>query len=286
MNTNLPLFKRRIIVIDSDGDNSKLLKKFDWKNILTSKKDIEFFKSLYNHKKNLKNDNRTIFQKFKDKLIEEYNDGLDALYSKKETPFLVLKPEEVINKFTFPPSHPQEKYVYATSDINPTLYIPISRFHKYMYESKMASFSKLCSSLGAKSCRILYAEENGKDITSKVKIQNIPTPKGILDSQTNLEYSSKSHENVDVYMSFPQCSNIYKLEDEWLNSEPTWQSLQQIRLENDIEKYTAEFNYIDDLGVNLNIANSLNKIGFNIGGTYDEYKKIKYKFEVEFWIKK
>lgn len=70
-----------------------------------------------------------------------------------------------------------------------------------------------------------------------------------------------------------------------MNGEPTWNTLQKIRLEKDVNNYTAEFSYVDEMGINADVAGSLNGIGLNIGGSFEEIKKKKYKFEVEFWQK-
>lgn len=258
----IPLHERSVCIIANE-ETEKKLNDVDWQKLsLDVMGDpINLVIKLWKGRKDIKN---------------SYN---------KKPKFPILNIDIARKEFKFPPSHPQNGVVYATSEIDQATYIPFSKFHNYMYESKMAAFTKLCNSLGAKSCKIIYAEENGVDITAKIKLENIPTNKGNVDNDIDFSYNSSNKQNVDVFMSFPQNINIYKFENPWLYGEPTWQALQEIRLENDIEKFIAEFIYTDDMGVNLNIANSLNKIGLNLGGNYEEFKKIKYRFEVEFWPK-
>lgn len=258
----IPLHERNICIIAND-ETKKELENTDWTklglDILTN--NFSLASRLWNNRKNLENS------------------------YKKKVPYPIYNIDEARKSFKFPPSHPQNGIVYATSEIDDLLYVPLSSFHKYMYESKMASFTELCASLGAKNCKILYAEENDIDITSKLKLQNIPTSSGVLNSDFDFGYNKKNSQDADIFFSFPKQNSIKEYDNVWMNGEPTWKTLQKLRLENDVEKYTTEFNYSDDLGVTADIANSLNGIGFNIGGTFQKLKKTRYKFEVEFWPK-
>lgn len=204
---------------------------------------------------------------------------------KKKLPYEVLDIDKARQVFNFPPSHPQNGVVYATSEIDDLTYVPLASFHKYMYESKMASFTELCSSLGAKTCSVIYAEENGTDITSKITLDNVPTGSGAFNSQASVGYNTGSSQNAGVFLRFPKPNSIKEYKSAWLHGEPTWKTLQKLRLENDVERYNAEFNYNDDMGITAEIAASLNGIGVNIGGTYETFKKTKYKFSIEFWEK-
>lgn len=268
----IPLHERKICIF-ADIPTQEKLKNKDWLELVfsyyMSGDLINLGFNLYKNRKNLSS---------------FYKKHLNSLYSKK-SPYPILNIDEARSQFRFQLSHPINGMAYATSELEDDLYIPLSSFHKFMYESKISAFTELCSSLGAKNCKIIYAEENGIDITAKVKSQNIPTNVGIIDSETNFNHHSRNTQNLDIFMSFPKNKTIHKYESAWMNGEPTWNTLQKIRLEKDVEKYVAEFNYIDDMGITANIANSLNNIGIDIGGKFEEFKKIKYKFEVEFWPK-
>lgn len=259
----IPIHERQISIFASEKTKEEL-KILDWKSIGT---DL-LFANIF-----------TIGFRF----LKEGQILRDSYY--KDIPFPIFDINIARKSFRFPPLHPKDGLVYASSDIEDDLYVPLSSFHKLMYESKMSAFTKLCSSLGAKSCRILYAEENEKDITAKVTAKNIPTNGGTVDSSIVSTFNNKNNQDVDLFMSFPRAKKIYKYETKWMNGEPTWQTLQEIRIENDIEKCIAEFNYTDEMGVTTNIASSLNGMGLNVGGKFEECKKIKYKFEVEFWPK-
>lgn len=59
--------------------------------------------------------------------------------------------------------------------------------------------------------------------------------------------------------------------------------MQTLRLERNLEHYTAEFDYTSDMGVNGSVAAKVMGIGLDIGGKFEEMKSRKWRFDVEFW---
>lgn len=203
---------------------------------------------------------------------------------KKALPYPVFDLNDVRDIFDFPPQHPVDGQVYACCDLSPQIYVPLSSFHKYMYEKKMSAFRKLCANLGVHYCRILYAEDNGVDITGKLDISNVPTNFGPASSGIKINKKSSSAESAKVYFEFPFLGKPMTVtNDGWIVGEPTWSDMQQARLENKIKKYKAEFSYSDDMGINGDVAAKLSSIGLKIGGNYEEIHKRKWIFDVEFW---
>src|SRR5690606_32153979 len=96
---------------------------------------------------------------------------------------------EAREKFRFPVNHPIDGVMYSCSDLEPDLYVPVAGFHDYMYQARLNAFIEMCGGLGAKEIKILYAEENGKDITAKVKGKNIPTSVGNADANIDGTYT-------------------------------------------------------------------------------------------------
>ncbi|WP_343679424.1 hypothetical protein [Chryseobacterium arthrosphaerae] len=280
---NIPLHGRRIIMIAYDDSKLKQ-RKIDWSKIFISEEDVSFYKSLLNIKKD-SSDSRSIIKKFKDKFHNEVKDGFAYYFKEKRLPFVICKIDDVINNFKFPPQHPKNGFVYACSDVEPDLYLPLSMFHSYMYQSKLSAFNELCSALGAKTCRVISVEENGKIITNNIEIDKIPSKLGLLSSKLTLKTTKKTNSESIVYLELPKPNKIKSYESLWLDSEPTWKSLQKIRLNNDLLKYTVDLNYTDEMGVDTKLAASINSIGGNIGGTFTGITKVMYRFEVEFWPK-
>ncbi len=264
---SIPVQNRRLSIVATEETAKKLSKEIDWGKaflhyITPYRLPIEFVISLFK----------------KENPFEKYQ---------KKIPYPVFDINIALNNFNFPPQHPKDGIMYACCDIEPDLYVPISTFHNYMYQHKMSAFNEMCASLGAKTCRVRYAEENDIDITAKLNASNIPSQVGILDGGANSSYKNTNKEGLNTYFSFPKPAKpITEYKSNWLNGEPTWVSLQKIRLERDVDRYTAEFNYIDEMGISVDIAASINKIGINIGGTFNKIIKRKFIFDVEFWPKK
>lgn len=278
MSTEIKLHDRLIAIVATKETEEKLTNQTDWKKLgldslmVLGGSPIKSFGSPNNI--NLLKLAKTLF-----------TNNIDPIY-KTKIPYPVFDFDFVRKNFRFPPQHPKDGVVYACSEFEPDLYIPLASFHKYMYESKMSAFNEMCAFLGAKTCRVIYEEENGTVVTTHIGAEKIPTNVGTVNAE--LDFASKSNHNQKaiVFFTFPEPKEIVEFKSNWMNGEPSWNSLQKMRLERDVSIYTAEFSYLDEMGVNANLAGSLNGIGLNIGGTFEEIKRKKYKFEVEFWQKK
>ncbi|RYJ50997.1 hypothetical protein DR871_013810 [Flavobacterium petrolei] len=203
--------------------------------------------------------------------------------------YIVKKPQsclidDAVNEFTFPPYHPVSNTIYSCSDSDPNLYIPLAEFHEYVFQSKLSSFKELCSTLGAKNCIITYAEEDGIDITAKVKAENIPTEAGVIDGDINGSSSTKKDAILKFNCSFAKPkAPIKEYKSNWMKSESSWITLQKIRLEGGCKKDKAEVSYTDDMNINVDLALKLEKMGVGIGGTFKKIKTRKLTYEIEFW---
>lgn len=203
--------------------------------------------------------------------------------------YLIEKPpscliDDAVKEFSFPPYHPVNNTIYSCSDYDPNLYIPLSDFHEYAFESKFASFKELCSTLGARNCVITYAEVDGVDITAKIKAENIPTKVGEIGGDINGGGSNKNDKSFRFNCSFPKPKappSEYK--SNWMKSEPSWITLQKNRLERGLDDDEAVISYTDDMNINANFAANIQKMGASIGGTFKQIKTRKLSYKIEFW---
>ncbi|WP_417619846.1 hypothetical protein [Oceanihabitans sediminis] len=191
-----------------------------------------------------------------------------------------------LSNFKFPPQHPQKGIVYSCTDMEPSYYFPISNFHKFTLDLKECAFIEMCAHLGAKE--ILLKEEKIDNVKRKInlEVENIPTQSGDFSSKLRNEQFKNSNTRDTTSFSFPKPSK--KIIDEeyynkWIDTEPTWKTLQKVRLENKVLEFIAEFNYSDEMGINSELAASLVGSGFNIGGEFNKIKKIERVYKVVFW---
>jgi hypothetical protein len=215
--------------------------------------------------------------------IEVSKDIFERLKIKKMQDIAKGEIDYCAQNFKFPAQHPANGVVYACPDYQSEFYLPIANFHEYTFQLKLGAFVEMCASLGAKKCTIIYAEENGKEINLNLKSTGVYTSAGEVDIEAKNKTSETHSVSFNSEYDFPKPAGIKEYNSKWISSEPSWSTLQRLRLNNGIFKYKAELNYCDEMGIDRSFATKLGKKGINIGGTFNEIKKKKFVYEVEFW---
>jgi hypothetical protein len=228
--------------------------------------------------------NRGLFKKI---ITNQLTYGLKYVYDN----YFSLNKEDYINgeieffrkNYDFPPQHPMRGVVYACHDFNPDFYVPLANFHEKSLELKMNDFFLLCESLGAKSCTVVYEEENDKVIMSNLDLKKIPTGKGEFSTNNSFNSNSNTTTTIDGQVNFTKATTLKDLDSSWLKSERTWKNMKDSRLKGNRGDTRVEFNYIDDMGVNGKLAATLDDLGYNLGGSFTEMKRMKYIYDIKFW---
>jgi hypothetical protein len=181
--------------------------------------------------------------------------------------------------FKFPPHHPVIETAYAMIDMFPDTYVQVSDFHNYLRQIKHASFVELCASLGAKEISIESVEINNQalDINGDLK-----TPISKLGLGINIHEDKQTGEKLAFSFS-EKNSEIKDYESPWLETEPTWKSMNDMRRKYHLKEYNAEFICTDDMGINGSVAAKISGIGIKIGGSFTEMTKVKLAYHVTFW---
>jgi hypothetical protein len=189
------------------------------------------------------------------------------------------------DNFRFPPQHPQRGIVYSCPDYESDYYIPISNFHEYSLKLKESAFNEMCAHLGAKE--IILTEEiiDDKKTNINVEANGVPTQVGEIDAKLDVNHNKKTTTGTKkrILLSKPKKFNNTKYESKWIDSEPTWRSLQKMRLDNKLNRYTVEFNYADEMGINSNLSIGLRDKGLKIGGEFKKMKNVKREYDIIFW---
>lgn len=249
-----PIYNRRIILIDDEANN----KKIDWSKLIrdaTLFYAIPVFRYLYNKK----------------------------TYLNYSTAFGEI--DYCNNNFKFPPQHPQKGIIYSCPDFESEFYIPLSNFHQHSLKLKESAFIEMCAHLGAKEILLVEETEDNLKINLKTKADDIPTQTGNASASLKTDYKNNQTSTGKISFSFPKPlkNNIMNYESKWIESEPTWRTLQKVRLENRVLEYSAELNYTDEMGITVDLAGKMSKMGLNIGGEFNKIKKVERKYKVLFW---
>jgi hypothetical protein len=181
--------------------------------------------------------------------------------------------------FEFSPNHPIINTVYAMAEVYPNTYVQLNEFHAYFKETKHASFIELCASLGAKEICIESAEINNKSLDIK---GDIKTPLNSLGLGISIKQNNETGEKIAFKFSQDN-KEIKEYYSPWINAEPSWRSMINLRKKSHLQEVGAQFNYTDDMGINAKLYAKMANYGVNIGGNFIEMTKIRLGYNVIFW---
>jgi hypothetical protein len=194
-----------------------------------------------------------------------------------ETPYYTMSKAKDL--FKFPPNHPIENTAYAMAEVYPDHYVLVSEFHEYFKQTKHAAFIELCANLGAKEICIEHVEINNQalDING-----DITMPLGSLGLGINIKQNRETGKKVAF--RFPEENmGIKEYDVSWVYTEPSWRSMINLREKNHLMELVAEFNCVDDMGINAQLNTKFIRYGINIGGNFTEMTKIRLSYKVVFW---
>ena len=214
---------------------------------------------------------------------EELYEKLPQTVKKNLSPYTNYPFMEIdysFKNFKFPPQHPIEGLIYCCSDYNDEYYMPINEFHNYSLKLKESAFIEMCAHLGAKEIILMEEEINGEKTELNLEL-NVWVIKA--KAEYNESKSTESKSAFSYRFPKPEEFNINKYDSKWVESEPTWNTLQNLRINNDLESYVAEFSYSDEMGITASLAAKLFKFGLEIGGSFNEIKKTQRKYHITFW---
>lgn len=263
--TSVPLHQRSTVLIGSE---------------------LNVFQKFYSHKKECENELITYSKKaFRMFNTLKGNSSASTILEEFNFPN-ALNIEEASKDFTFPPGHPVDGMAYSCSSLEPKLYIPLSSFHDYIFQAKMSSFLDMCSCLNAKVAKVSHVEEDGKEVTSELKVEKVPTQSGIIDGELSSTFKSRVLNGMRIDYTFPKPNHdLIEFKSPWLLEEPSWRTLNNVRFHRDVKSFQVELNHNNDFGVEAKVVAMFNKVGAKIGGSYSAFKKRRLVYDVEFWPK-
>jgi hypothetical protein len=198
-------------------------------------------------------------------------------------PFIEIS--EARKSLKFPVGHPIDGGIYCTSEMDSKRYVPISSFHSDMYNNKLSFFMDMCSILGVKECTMTEMCKNGQTFKFDVGASG---KDNINDNDNELKGGTEKNDllKMEGNFSFPKPKHqIKRIDSKWLNSEQTWDKMQDIRIERDMTSYKIEFNIDNDFGINLNTIAKFRGDKLKFGGQFKEFTISSYTYKINFWEK-
>ena len=265
---------RRVVILASPERALELSQHIDWKRVVTENLPFAALGAL--------GPLGVLFGGYL--LSKKLLKGKMPLLHKGQLPYPLFDLRTARDHFKFPIHHPVDGLVYVCCEAEPNHYVPLASFHRYMYEAKLAAFQELCANLGVRRCTVVYAEEDGQDVTIKVRASGIPTQIGPVSGGVSTGVSRTHSETAAIFAEYPAPYRpLTETSSGWMHGEPTWVTMQKLRLERDLERWGVEFTYASDMGINANIAAKIAGVGLEIGGQFEKMRQRKCIFDVEFW---
>jgi hypothetical protein len=157
-------------------------------------------------------------------------------------------------------------------DLLPDKYVPLNIFHTYFQQKKHSSFIELCASLGAKEVYLEFAEIDNKSY--KINTSSDILIEELSKLGVNLNVNGHKNMNGKIAYTFSEKNNKIKdYQSVWIETEPTWESMIKMRINNHAKTCNVEYNYTDDFGINADVIAKCADFWINIGGEFNKMKK-------------
>ncbi len=171
---------------------------------------------------------------------------------------------------TFPPGHPRDSVLYVGHPTNPTVYYTMAEFHRLTFEHKFSEAVELLMALGATEITVQHVSGWSKEFSSKM---NIPLGTTDLEAGANAGGSSGKGSELLLHATLAG-TNSPCIPDNlvWLPHEPTWQTIAKGRINYGLLNFSLSVRYEDDFGVNAGLKVTASKVGFDLGGKFEDHQ--------------
>jgi hypothetical protein len=193
---------------------------------------------------------------------------------------LAVKTSEA-DALRFPVGHPLSKVVYVGHPIDPVMYMPMAKFHAFLFEHKVAEALRLIRSLNADTVDVIRVE--GWDSSVGISLA-APVP-GAEQVQVGATagFERAQGNSVMARMQLKPSGNP-SIPDNlvWLPHEPLWQEVVDARLTSGLRSFTLDVKSFDDYGVNARLNAQIAKCGLEAGGSFVQHCATLWRLEGTF----
>jgi hypothetical protein len=179
-----------------------------------------------------------------------------------------------------PVGHPRQKVVYIGHPVDPSTYVPVADFHRFLFEHKVAEALRLIRSLGAVTIEVVRVE--GWDQTVGVSL-GLGVPGVPFNAGASAGRERGNGLSVLTTMRLnPTQSPSVPAGLVWLPHEPLWQELVQARLESGLDSFALDVRSTDDYGVNAGLKALVARAGLEAGGSFVEHRSTIWRLQGTF----
>lgn len=206
-------------------------------------------------------------------------DAVSAWASARENGLNILQISRTeANGLVFPPGHPREQTIYVAHPALPSVYYTTATFHRMAFEHKFSEAILLLMSLGASKITVEHVRGWSREFaaTMSTSLESIE-----VSGEAGHSAKSGSAHLFEATLDNPQKPEV-PAHLVWYPHEPTWQAVAQGRLKYGLSQFSLTVNYEDDFGVNAGLKMRVQKVGLNLGGTFEDHTATTWKIHGHF----
>jgi hypothetical protein len=169
--------------------------------------------------------------------------------------------------------------VYVGHPIDPPVYLPVSDFHRFLFEHKVAEAQRLIRSLGAVTIEVVRIE--GWDQSAGISLGVMAPGTPGVGAQADLERATGRAVLATMRLK-PNLAPHVPDDLIWLPHEPLWQEVVQARLEAGLDSFVIDVRSTDDYGVNASLKATIANAGVDVGGKFVEHRDTIWRLQGTF----
>ncbi|MEI8148423.1 MAG: hypothetical protein WCG62_05015 [Actinomycetes bacterium] len=193
-------------------------------------------------------------------------------------PILVVATTQA-ESLSFPSGHPVQKVVYVADPGVAGNYYPVARFHRYLFDHKLAEALRFLRSLAATEISIEYIEGFTQSANIDFSLSPPASGGGEIGGGVDRVRNAGAKITQDLRPTAP--AHIPK-DLIWYREEALWQDLADARLNSGLREFTIDVRYSDDFGINAKLGAKINSVGYEIGGKFTECQETVWKLSGKF----
>lgn len=195
-------------------------------------------------------------------------------------PYLVVTNGQA-RSLNFPFNHPRPNVVYVADPGIGGNYYPIADFHRLLFDAKVAEALRLLGSLAATQISVEYIK--GFDRGAGIDLSVSPETGEVFNGGVGTSGTDKRRSGAKATMElFPTTAPRIPDDLRWFRSEPLWQEIARLRLESGLRTFDLDLSYTDDFGINASLKAKFAGAGFDLGGTFTEYRETQWRISGSF----
>ena len=182
----------------------------------------------------------------------------------------------------FPPGHPRDRVLYVGHPAAANLYYPAAGFHRLTFEHKFVEATRLLIALGATELEVEHLRGWSNEFAANL---NVAFPLASAPVETGAKGGRKrSGSSSALFRATLRGSEnpMIPADMVWYPYEPTWELVAEGALHSGLREFELVVRYEDDYGVDAGLKLAVEKVGLDLGGSFQEHVSTSWKISGTF----